>query len=218
MNKFHRFMSVAAVAGAALLAGCAGLRTVDTSVATQGTWPAGVSPGTYAFDSLPSQERYPQRDQAMENAAAQALAAAGFRPAADGSKPSVIVQFGVRAAHYEQIPWEGDFWFTGPGRRYGLAGWAPYGSYDAWGPFRLSQSWGPYLNEVALLIRDAGTGKTLYETQVSYNSNARRSDRLIAAMFDASMKEFPRTNDKPHEVRVPLQMEPPAKAASAPSA
>lgn len=231
MTIFHRpqrLLSVAALAGAALLAGCAAMHTVDTSVATYGTWPAGTAPGTYAFDRLPSQQRDMKQTQAMENAAAQALASAGFRPAPEGTKPAVIVQIGVRAAHFEQVPIEGDFWFVGPYRRYGWAGWAPYGTYGPWGPFRTRQPWGvfppedEYLHEVALLIRDASTGKTLYETRVSSDGHSQGGDSLIAAMFDASMREFPQTNEKPHDVRIDLRTVPSARsqstAASAPQA
>ena len=227
-HRTQRLLCVAALAGAALLAGCAGLRTVDTSVATFGAWPADAAPGTYAFDRLPSQERDPQRQQALENAAAQALASAGFKPAAEGTKPSVMVQIGVRTERFEAAPWDDPFWWGGP-RRFGYAGWAPYGPYGPWGPYGYRRGvWAPfppadvYLNEVALLIRDANTGKALYETRVSSDGYSSGGDRLIAAMFDASMKDFPRTNDKAHNVRVELPMvpsaAPTAPAASAPAA
>jgi len=227
-QSIQRLLSVTALAGAALLAGCASLHTVDTSVATFGAWPADAAPGTYAFDRLPSQERNPQRQQALENAAALALANAGFRPAAEGTKPSVMVQIGVRTERFEQAPWDDPFWWGGP-RRFGYAGWAPYGAYGPWGPYGLRRGiWSPfppadvYLHEVALLIRDANTGKALYETRVSTDGFSSGGDRLIAAMFDASMKDFPRTNDKPHDVRVELPMvpsaAPPMPAGSAPSA
>ena len=80
IQSTQRLLSAAALAGAALLAGCAGMRTVDTSVATFGEWPANTAPGTYAFDRLPSQQANPQRQQSIEDAAAQALASAGSGP------------------------------------------------------------------------------------------------------------------------------------------
>lgn len=233
MSIIHRtrlVFSAAALAGAALLSGCAALHSVDTSVATFGAWPADAAPGTYAFDRLPSQERNPQRQQANENAAAQALASAGFRPAAEGAKPAVMVQIGVRTERFEQSPWDDPFWWGGP-RRFGYAGWPGYDSFGPWGPYGLRRGrWAPfpsepdiYLHEVALLIRDANTGKALYEARASTDGYSSGSDRLIAAMFDASMKDFPRTSDKPHNVRVELQKVPSAApaapaAASAPAA
>jgi hypothetical protein len=223
----QRFLGVAALAGAALLAGCASLRVVDTSVATFGAWPADTAPGTYAFDRLPSQEANPQRQQALENAAAQALALAGFKPVAEGARPAVVVQIGARTERFEQAPWDDPFWWGGP-RRAGYAGWAPYGPYGPWGPYGFHHGiWAPfppvqdvYLHEVALLIREATTGKALYETRASSDGYSAGGDRLLAAMFDAAMKDFPRTNDKPHTVRVDLPLVPPATApaASAPAA
>ena len=130
MNFIHplqRLACVAALAGATLLAGCASINSVDTSVATFGAWPAEVAPGTYAFDRLPSQQANPQRPQSLENAAAQALAEAGFRPAAEGAPPSVMIQIGARTERFEQAPWDDPFWWGGP-RRFGYGeehvGWA----------------------------------------------------------------------------------------------
>lgn len=217
-----RVFAVAALAGAALLAGCASFHTVSSSVATFGAWPAEMTPGTYAFDRLPSQQANPQRQQALETAAAQALGAAGFRPAADGDKAAVTVQLGARIERFESSPWDDPFWAGGYGfhRRYGYPGWyGPYGP-GPWG-FRRGL-WGPfppqpdvYEREVALLIRDAATGKPLYETRASNDGTTEGGDRLIAAMFGASLKDFPRTNEKPHDVTVDLTMVPPATPAPA---
>jgi len=229
LRHTRRLLSVAALAGAALLAGCASLHSVDTSVATFGAWPADVAPGTYAFDRLPSQEQNPKRQQAIENAAAQALAIAGFRPAAEGTKPAVKVQIGARTERFEQAPWDDPFWWGGP-RRFGYGGWASYDAFGPWGPYGGRRGlWAPfppqpdiYLHEVALLIRDASTGKALYETRASSDGYSSGGDRLLGAMFDASLKDFPRTNDKPHSVRVELPMvpsaAPAAPATSAPAA
>jgi hypothetical protein len=233
VQSTQRLLSAAALAGAALLAGCASMNAVDTSVATFGAWPADITPGTYAFDRLPSQQANMPRQQSLENAAAQALALAGFRPAADGTKPAVMVQIGARTERFEQAPWDDPFWWGGP-RRFGYGGWAGSGPYGPWGPYgRHRGLWAPfppaldvYLHEVALLIRDANTGKALYETRATSDGYSSGGDRLLAAMFDASMKDFPRTNDQAHNVRVELPLVPsvmpsatsPAAASSAPSA
>ena len=231
IHTLRHIVALAALAAAAALAGCASMNTVDTSVATFGAWPANTAPGTYAFDRLPSQEKNPQRALAVENAAAQALANAGFRPVAEGGKPAVMIQIGARTERFEQAPWDDPFWWGGP-RRWGYRGWAGYGygPYGPWGPYGYHRGvWAPfppepdvYLHEVALLIRDTATGKALYETRASTDGYSSGGDRLLAAMFDASMKDFPRTNDKAHSVRVMLPMVPAAPgaapAASAPSA
>ena len=139
-----------------------------------------------------------------------------------------MVQIGARTERFEQSPWDDPFWWGGP-RRFGYRGWASP-AFGPWGPYGGRRGlWAPfppepdvYLHEVALLIRDANTGKALYETRASTDGYSSGGDRLMAAMFDASMKDFPRTNDKAHNVRVELPMvpsaAPPAPAASAPAA
>jgi hypothetical protein len=214
----------AMLAAAALLAGCATLNSVDTSVATFGEWPAGITPGSYAFDRLPSQEKNPVRQQSLENAAALALANAGFHPAADGAKPAVMVQIGARTERFEQAPWDDPFWWGGP-RRFGYAGWVGPGPWGPWGPYGYRRGlWAPfppqpdvYLHEVALLIRDTATGKALYETRASTDGYSSGGDRLLAAMFDASMKDFPHSNDRAHNVRVELPLVPSAMPLAAPA-
>ena len=119
------------VAGAALLAGCASFHTVSSSVATYGTWPADMAPGTYTFDRLPSQQANLQRQQSLEAAAAQALGSAGFRPAAEGDKASVTVQLGARIERYEVSPWNDPYWgYWGVGfHHHGYPGWYGPGWY-----------------------------------------------------------------------------------------
>jgi hypothetical protein len=225
----RRFVSIAAVASAALMAGCASINTVSSTVATYGAWPDGVAPGTYAFDRLPSQTADLQRQQMLENAAAQALAGAGFRPATAGAKPSVTIQIGARIERFEQSPWDDPFWFSGRAR-FGYPGiWRGgfYGPYG-YGPFHHGfwGGWPPepdmYLRETALLIRDGVTGKPLYETRANSDGTSSGGDRLLAAMFDASMKDFPHAVEKPHDITVQLPMVPtvgpPSMAASAPKA
>lgn len=222
----HRFAAVACIAGAALLAGCASFHTVSSSVASYGSWPANMTPGTYTFDRLPSQQANLARQQSLEAAAAQALGAAGFRPAADGDKPAVTVQVGARIERFEADPWDDPFWAGGWRHRYGYPGWyGPYGPGPGpWGWGRRG-FWGPgyfpqdvFEREVALLIRDAATGKPLYETRAANDGNTDGGNRMLAAMFDASMRDFPGSNEKPHDIVVDLTMVPPATPAMVPAA
>ena len=63
----HRLAAVACIAGAALLAGCASFHTVSSSVASYGSWPANMTPGTYTFDRLPSQQANLARQQSLRS-------------------------------------------------------------------------------------------------------------------------------------------------------
>ena len=222
----QRLLRAGLFAGATLLAGCASLHSVDTSIATYGEWPANTAPGTYAFDRLPSQQANLPRQQSLENAAAQALAVAGFRPVTGDAKPDVMIKIGARTERFEAAPWDDPFWWGGP-RRFGYAGWVAAGPYGPWGygPYGRRGLWAPfppqpdvYSHEVALLIRDTGTGKALYETRASSDGFSQGGDRLLAAMFDASMKDFPHANGQVHDVRVELPPPPAAVVSSAPHA
>jgi hypothetical protein len=228
LSTIRRAGATGAVALAALLAGCASLNSVRSTVATYGTWPADTRPGTYAFERLPSQDANPKRQLSLENAAAQALATAGFQPAAEGAKSDVTVQIGARIERFEASPWDDPLWF--PGRRH-FGGWgpgpgpwfAPYGPYYGGGPYGpYWRPWGPgsdqYLREVALLIRDSASGKPLYEARANNDGITEGGDRLLSAMFIAALSDFPRAEAKAHDVVVPMTAVPSAAPLPAPAA
>lgn len=203
-------LALAAVAGAAALSGCAAMNRVSSEVASYGTWPGDKVPGTYTFDRLPSQDKNLQRTERLETAAAHALETAGFKPAPEGSKGVYSIQLGARIERTEPDPWQDPFWM--PGLYHGpFAPWySPYGPYwRPWGPYPGAYPMNDqYQREVALLIRDAATGKPLYETRATSSGSTEGSDRLLAAMFDAALKDFPQTNDRAHTVVVDMQLAP----------
>lgn len=225
-----RRLAVASCAAAlALVTGCASLNTVDSEVTSFGEWPAGRAPGTYAFDRLPSQAARLDRQARLEQGAAAALAQAGFQPAPEGAPPDVTVQIGARVDITEIAPWADPLWWHGP-----VGPFYPYPSVGpvprpwwvrgAWvGP---GTWWGPggfdhdtrYSRQVALLLRDRATGKPLYEAHAETNGSSVGSERLVAAMFAATLAEFPRTNATPHSVVTMLPPAPFAVPASAPVA
>ena len=209
----RRLFTLAAIAGAAVLSGCASLHSVSSEVASFGTWPADQVPGTYSFDRLPSQQSNLQRSQSLEAAAAQALATAGFKPAPEGTKASFTVQIGARIERFERSPWDDPLWMPGLYRGYPYPGWyAPYGPGGPYGPFW--RPWGlepdRYEREVALLIRDGAAGKPLYEARATNGGATQGGDRMLAAMFDAAMKDFPHANERRHTVTVELPLVPDA--------
>lgn len=189
----------------AALAGCAGLNTLQADVSTYGEWPAGRSAGTYAFDRLPSQQAQPDMQAALENAASPALAQAGFRPAAAGESPDVLVQLGSRITRTDRGPWDDPLWWSGG------FGWR----HGPWGGPRWSlgvqYSTPRYEREVALLLRDRASGRPLYEARASNDGVGGPNAEAAAAMFRAAMVDFPRSGVNPRSVTVPLTVQPPAK-------
>ena len=189
---------LAAALAAAALAGCANLGGTAVEVSTFGDWPTGRAPGSYAFDRLPSQAAKAERLQALEDAAAAALAGAGFKPVANGAEPDFLVQVGARVSRTDASPWDDPFWWHG-----GFGRWR----YGAWrGPF-----WGPsirletprYEREVALLIRDRVTGKPLFEARASTEGFQKLTGAALAPLFTAALMGFPAVGPNPRQVLVP---------------
>jgi len=215
---FRRLAALAALAGAAALGGCANLNTVSSEVATYGTWPGDRVPGTYAFERLPSQEKNIQRQEHLEASASRALETAGFTRADDAAKAEYTVQVGARIERTEPDPWDDPFWASGF-YHHPYGPWrGPYGPHwRRWGP---GPWWGPYpypypydypdqfLREIALLIRDSATGKPMYEARAVSVGASEGGDPLIAAMFDAALKEFPQANDQVHTVTAEMSSAP----------
>lgn len=187
---------------ALLLSGCAAITSVSSEVASYGEWPAGRAPGTYAFERLPSQQALGAESEALEAAAAPALAKAGFKPVAAGQEPDVLVQVGARAQRSEGSHWDERLWWSG-GFGYWRRGYllSPRWNLIYSEPIR-------YDREVALLIRDRASGKPLFETRATNEGNYRGDPTLQAAMFEAALLDFPKLGLNPRKVTVALPKAP----------
>ncbi|MFO1219074.1 MAG: DUF4136 domain-containing protein [Burkholderiaceae bacterium] len=196
--------AAAALLCAALLAGCAGMTTLQAEITTYGEWPAQRAPGSYAFDRLPSQQARADVQQRLEDAAHRALQGAGFVAAAPGATPDVLVQVGARVTRTDYVAWDDPLWWRG-----GFGYWRPRpwpGPYWGYAPYTQSR----FDREVALLIRDRASGTPLYEARASSDGYSSGGAETLEAMYRAAMADFPRSGVNPRSVSVPL------KAASAP--
>lgn len=198
MNRRQGLVVLSAALAAVALAGCAGLRTLSTEVSSYGEWPAERKPGSYAFERLPSQQARAEEAQLLEVNAASALAKAGFVEAAAGQLPDVLVQVGARDNLQLRDPWDDPLWWRGGFN--GFWGHGPWGS-PRWGFYGRS-SIPRYERQVALLIRDRASGKPVFETRASSEGNSSLDGALLAAMFQASMADFPRLGVNPRRVDV----------------
>lgn len=189
--------ATAAALAATLLAGCAALNTMPAEISTWGDWPADRKPGRYAFDRLPSQAAQPEAAARLEDAARAALEAAGFSTAAPGDKPDVLVQVAARNSRADLDIWADPLWWRGgwlPGRRV----WVE----PLWWPELHART--RYEREVALLLRDAESGKPLYEARASNEGANAGGSALQQALFRAALADFPRTGPNPRQVTVTL--------------
>ncbi len=194
----RRLLAAATLAAGLLGAGCAALNTVHADLSTWGEWPAGRAAGSYAFDRLPSQQSDPAAAERVEAAARAALAQAGFRPAAQGEPPEVLVQVASSSTRTASSPWDDPLWWRGGFgvvRQHWLG---PVWVIDT----RFDHT--RYERQVALLLRDAASGKPLYEARAANEGSTGGSDALMEALFRAAMIDFPRNGPNPRPVRVTL--------------
>lgn len=186
-------------AAALMLGGCAGLSQVSGEVSTFGDWPSGRAPGSFAFERLPSQRAQAAETEAIEAAARPALLKAGFVEAAPGAEPEVLVQVGARTTRSGRDAWDDPFWWRG-----GFGYWR----HGPWvGPswnLSLHHDSRRYEREVAVLVRDRTSGKPLFEARASNEGASMGNARLLQALFEASLTDFPRQGVNPRRVVVNL--------------
>ncbi len=184
------------VALVALLSACAATRQLDNDVSTYSQWPAGRIPASYAFERLPSQQARAEQQQQLEDAARGAIEAAGFVAAAGDTQADVSIQVGARAAGLARAVYDDPFWWRG-----GMSMRWRRGFYSSAG---IHYTTPIYEREVALLIRDRKSGQALYEAHASNATSGSSGATVLAAMFEAAMKDFPNTAINPRRVTVEL--------------
>jgi hypothetical protein len=146
---------------AALLAGCAGPRLVESDVNSFSTLSALPSPPTYRIERLPSQEAHSAAYIPIEAQAEQALARVGLQR--DDARPRLIAQIGAEGGYASPRYWP---YYSDP--FYGRFGWGlGYGGRWGWG---MGMGWMMdtpptlYHRGVSLVLRDAATQQVVYET------------------------------------------------------
>ena len=199
MQRRHLLRTTAGAAALVLLAGCASLGEWSAEVSTFGDWPAGRTPGSYAFERLPSQQTQADAIQALEDAAAPALARAGFQPVAAGAQPDVLVQLGARVSRTDRSAWDDPLWWHG-----GFGYWhrSPWRG-PVWGATWRTEP-ARYDREVAVLIRDRASGKPLFEARASSESFQSSATSVLQPLFAAALMDFPALGINPRRVVVPL--------------
>ena len=190
---------------AALLAGCASVRLLDTQVLALAQVPPGLQlqGARYRFERLPSQASNPEAGLA-EQQAEQALAAVGL--VRDDAAAQLSVLVGFAGSQYVGDPW---------GRPIGP--WAyggPVGSVSIsrghWGSgvgVGMGMRFPPptqYRREVSLLLRDLASGQVVYETRASHEGPWSDSVPIFATLFKAALANFPNPPAGPQRVNIEL--------------
>lgn len=173
-----------------LLTGCSSVRLVDAQVQAIATSTAIDKGARYRFERLPSQADQPRSAQ-VEAIAQMALAQVGLVRNDSAARYSVLL--GSRVQSYMADNWGNPL--GAPGGSYGqiIIGTGNTGSMVGFGlgmgmgfP---SPTW--YRYEVSLLLRDLGSNQVVYETRAFHDGTWSDSDRILPALFEAALKDFP---------------------------
>lgn len=185
------------LAASALLGGCASVYLVDNQVRSYATWGAAGSPApgqTFRFERLPSQNegRRATAQDVLETPVRQTLEQWGLKPAVPGDASARwSVQVSARTVRHPRAPWE-EPWPAGP---FGLWGQGHVVTADGRAVFVPMMSMRmdiPYFErEIAIVVRDAASGRVAYETHAAHDGRWNDSPALWAAMAQAALRGFP---------------------------
>jgi len=195
------------IAGLALslLAGCASVYRVDNQVQAFARWsdaptvatnPVPQAPQIYRFERLPSQTSEPtaRGQDELEALTRTALAKHGWTRAEPGVSARWTVQVSAASLKLPRAPWE-DPWdgfgrwggYGFPGRDYVVTA----SGQVVWAPAFMRMELPYYERKVSLLIRNAGNGQVVYETQAEHDGRWNSTPELWGAMLDAALQDFP---------------------------
>ncbi|MES2948014.1 MAG: DUF4136 domain-containing protein [Pseudomonadota bacterium] len=185
-NTLFKPMAAALFATAALLlTGCATVTSVQSDVQSFSAAPAPVQAGTFTFERLPSQEQDAGQAVLLEGMAQAALQKVGFTRNDTNARYSV--QVGA---------WTTDAVVTYPDPFFGRPLWSPFGRPRLWhGRLMYYSSPWPdreiYVTRVRLEIRDRSSGKIVYESTATNEQTWFTAERVLPAMFEAVLADFP---------------------------
>jgi hypothetical protein len=186
-----------------LLAGCSGMRLVESQVQAVATQAAGqpIEAGArYRFERLPSQVNDP-RTELVESLAEAELTEVGL--VRDDTAARYSVQISTRMQSYLVDEWG----------RPSASGGPFHGSImiGSGGMFGLGMGMGmgfppatQYRHEARLLLRELASGQVVYETSATHEGPWSDRDNLLRALFAAALKDFP--NPPPGTRRVKVEI------------
>ena len=196
MTTLRRTLVLLPCVAAALLAGCAGPRTVESAVSSFSAIATLPAPPTYRFERLPSQQAHSAAYGPIEAQAEQALARVGLQR--DDANPRLIAQLGAEGGYATPRYWP----YYAPDPFYGRFGWG-MGYGGRWG---MGMSWmdGPptlYHRKVSLVLRDAATQQVVYETSAVYEDVWTDDPAIYGVLFNQALSGFPRPPSGPRTIR-----------------
>lgn len=185
------------------LAGCSGMRIVDTDVtafATTTSPPPLTVPATYRFERLPSQQALPVPTAAFEVLTEPELAQAGMRR--EESAPTYAVQLDLRTFRDPQSPWDDPRYVAGIARPYPFVG--RYGMTMRHYALDLRFDMPYYRRELSILVRRLSDGVVLFESRAKHDGYWTDDEAVLPAMLRAALQGFPTPPPGPRRVVIEI--------------
>jgi hypothetical protein len=221
-----KYLAILATAAVMLLSGCA--TTIHSNVTAFNAWPSDIQDKTYAFEA-------PQGDQdTLETRNYQLLVSAelsklGFRQAADGEQPKLLVGMKyftidqpVRVLESDDPFMTSPYWGPGFGRYgwgYSRFGYRPY-FYDPYrfGPTVLQERI-KHVYQRELRVTINGTdGRKLYDVTVKNTSGVQATPHVMPALVQSAFTGFPGQSGVPRNVDLKIEPKTETVEATSPKA
>ena len=182
-----------------VLAGCSGLRIVDSDVTAFAAWTSTPPPpGTpYRFERLPSQLPANAQQDRIEAIASTSLAKVGMLMAPATAHFSVQIVLSTQVG--ERFPEEG-FGLGGPGVF--LAGGNRGQVVGMSFPIRFGEPY--YKREVSVLMRELASQKVVFESRALHAGPWNDALSLLPAMLDSALLGFPQPPQGTRRVHVEI--------------
>ena len=171
-----------------LLAGCSGMRVVDSDVTAFSAWTAAPpAPGTrYRFERLPSQTAAAQQDR-VEALATTSLSKVGMALSPVDARYSVQIILNTEVVQRYPDPGFGGFGMGGTG--VSIGGGTMGTSIGLSFPIGLGESY--YKRSVTILMRDLTNQKVVFETRALHDGVWNDGFAVLPAMLDSALLGFP---------------------------
>lgn len=202
MNTLLRLLIMAIAALG--LAGCSGLRLVESQVRASAAADAAIESGArYRFERLPSQTDAVETES-VEAIAEAELAAVGL--VRDDAQARYAVQLSTRME-----PFLADDWGRPYGSGSGVTGTLVVGTGSAvYAPgtmVGLGMRFPPstqYRHELTLLLRELSSGRIVYETRAVHEGPWNDRYNILRAVLAAALKDFPHPPSGSQRVKVEI--------------
>lgn len=186
------------------MAGCSGLRVVESDVTAFYNWNAAPpGPGTaYRFERLPSQQAVGAQQDNVESLARTALAKVGMVLSPTVARYSVQVRVNtlvIERSPYDSLGYDG-FGFATPGVF--LGGGNRGAALGMSFPMRFSEPY--YRRELTLLVRDLATQQVVFETRALNDGVQNETMPVLSALMDAALQGFPQPPPGPRRITVQI--------------